>query len=229
MREARHRWAAPDRRFTHEEPGAGPHPGVGKRSGQQASLCGATLHVSAMVIQAQAGRLVGRARPDVAEGAFAAIEAEGARALTELRSLVGILREGSAPLGASPGLHDLEALARTLDDGRVIETVVAPDLFGLGATFQATLFRVAQEGVTNALRHAHNATRISVCVEGDDEEVRIRVDDDGNGNGNEGVGASGYGIAGMAERARLVGGILSAGPRQEGGWRVEAILPRTSR
>lgn len=181
-------------------------------------------HVSAMVIQAQAGRLVGRARPDVGEAAFAAIEAEGARALKELRSLVGILREGSVPLGTH-GLKDIEALARTLDDGRVIETAVAGDLAPLGATFQATLFRVAQEGVTNALRHAQNATRISVCVDGDDEEVRVCIDDDGDGDP---VIAAGYGIAGMAERARLVGGTLTAGPRAGGGWRVLAILPRAS-
>ncbi len=181
-------------------------------------------HVSAIVIQAQAGRLVGRARPDVADNAFATIEAEGARALTELRTLVGLLRDGDVPLSARAGIADLQALARRLDDGRVITVRIddAIDVDTISPTLQATLFRIAQESVTNALRHARNATTIAVRLErGVPGFVRLVVDDDGA----PGVGGpAGFGIVGMRERARMFGGTLDAGRTPEG-WRVVAVLP----
>ncbi|WP_460778058.1 sensor histidine kinase, partial [Nocardiopsis nanhaiensis] len=86
------------------------------------------------------------------------------------------------------------------------------------------VLRIAQESVTNALRYARGATRVSVVVSAEDEGVLVRVDDDGRGGGIP-VGG-GHGLVGMAERARLLGGELTAGPVGIGqGWTVRATLP----
>ena len=186
-------------------------------------------HVSAIAIQAQAGRLVVKTRPEAAERALAAIEGEASRALTELRSLVGILRNSDgpsdAPLVPQPCIADIDALARTLPDGRIVDVELHGDLGGLPASLQTAAFRIAQEGVTNAVRHAHQATRVSVRVYGEPSGVRVTVGDDGRAPSQS---AGGYGLAGMAERAAQLGGKLSAGPGETGGWRVEAFLPRHS-
>ena len=87
----------------------------------------------------------------------------------------------------------------------------------------AAVFRLAQESVTNALRHARQVTRVDVRVEADAGGVRLRVTNDGD------VAASptpGFGIIGMRERAALLGGACEAGPASGGGWIVNAVLPR---
>src|SRR5690606_33694405 len=90
----------------------------------------------------------------------------------------------------------------------------------------AACFRLAQEAVTNALRHARHASRVDVRVEGDDEHVRLTVVDDGRDRDASTRSTSGFGLVGMAERAKLLGGTFDAGPRPDGGWRVAATLPR---
>jgi signal transduction histidine kinase len=185
-------------------------------------------HVSAIAIQAQAGRVVLRKQPDAAERALAAIEAEASRALVELRSLVGILREGDAPLAPQPGLKDVERLARDsgdTGDGRVVDVVLRGDLDGLRPSVEAAVFRIAQEAVTNAVRHARDATRIAVTVDGERQGVRVCIEDDGATAAPADTRTLGYGLAGMAERASLLGGTFRAGPREERGWRVEAFIP----
>ena len=88
----------------------------------------------------------------------------------------------------------------------------------------AAVYRIAQAAVTNAVRHAHRATHvgIDVCRVGD--HVRLRVTDDGL-TAAKSPPHSGFGLTGMAERAQLLGGSLSAGPGPDGGWVVEAVLP----
>jgi signal transduction histidine kinase len=80
--------------------------------------------------------------------------------------------------------------------------------------------------VTNALRHARNATRIDVQVAGDGDAIRLTVRDDGDRVHPSSVNA-GYGVVGMTERAALLGGTLEAGPGPDHGWVVDALLPRT--
>ena len=92
----------------------------------------------------------------------------------------------------------------------------------------ATLYRLAQESVTNALRHARHATSVQVVVTGDDDSVRLTVWDDGDPRPAGVVSSSGFGLLGMAERARLLGGTLEAGPARDRGWTVVAELPRLS-
>ena len=89
----------------------------------------------------------------------------------------------------------------------------------------AATYRIAQESVTNARRHARNATRIDVQVVGGDHAVRLTVRDDGDPLHASSV-APGYGLVGMTERAALLGGTLAAGPGPDHGWIVDVVLPR---
>lgn len=185
-------------------------------------------HVSAIVIRAQAGRAVAETRPAAAIDALAIIEAEGTRTLAEMRTMVGVLREdGTAALAPQPGVADLDGLARSVGDRPRVEVDVAGDLEDLGPAVDAAIYRIAQESVTNAVRHARQATRIDVRVTSYDDSVRLTVRDDG-----EAVSAprnsSGYGLVGMTERAMLLGGSFSAGPGSDRGWTVDVVLPRTA-
>ncbi|MEU5695878.1 histidine kinase [Actinosynnema sp. NPDC020468] len=175
-------------------------------------------HVSAVVIRAQAGRALARLRPEAAVEALEVIEAEASRALADMRGLVRVLRldPGRAP---SPGLSDVEGLA----SGDAVPAVDVEVAAGeVPAAVGAALYRMAQESVTNARRHARNATLIEVRVGFEGGSVVLRVHDDGEGGP---VRATGYGLAGMAERAALLGGTCSAGPDPVCGWTVTAVLP----
>lgn len=101
------------------------------------------------------------------------------------------------------------------------------ELADLPPAVEGALFRVAQESVTNARRHARRATRVEVDVHGCAREVRLTVTDDGARPAA--VRAGGYGLVGMTERVGLLGGTLEAGPGPERGWMVRATLPRTGR
>lgn len=181
-------------------------------------------HVSAIAIRAQAGQLLAATRPSAAVDALAVIEREASRALAEMRSVVGGLRDGeSAPLAPQPGVADLEQLAVGADTRVRIDR--SGYLADLAPSVDAAIYRIAQESVTNAVRHAARATRIDVGVAGDADRVRVTVTDDGE-PGVDGRGAGGYGLVGMAERATLLGGTLDAGPEDGRGWRVHAVLPR---
>ena len=99
------------------------------------------------------------------------------------------------------------------------------DLEDLRPAVQAALFRVAQESITNAKRHARHATRVHVVVAGESDTVRLAVTDDGE-RGLSGPRQPGYGLVGMAERVSLLGGTLEAGPSPDRGWTVRATIPR---
>lgn len=181
-------------------------------------------HVSAIAVQAQAGGVVADAHPEKAVKALAAIEAEASRALTEMRSLVRVLREeDSGAYSPQLGVADLPALART-DATPTVEVSLEGSLGRLARPVDAALYRLAQESLTNAARHARGATRVGIDLRRVGDEVRLRVTNDGQ----TAPGPSpvfGFGLLGMAERAKLLGGSLSAGPGPEGGWVVEAVLP----
>ncbi|MBG0565123.1 sensor histidine kinase [Actinoplanes aureus] len=170
-------------------------------------------HVSAMAIRAQAGLATAGTDPDSAVQALRLIETEASRALTEMRTLVRMLRE--EPMG----LPEMNGLS-----GPPVDVQVSGDIDDLPPRVATTLYRLTQESVTNARRHARNATRITVRVTADDTAVRLRVSDDGA----PGTPATGYGLTGMIERAGLLGGTCSAGPDAERGWTVDAVLPRTA-
>jgi signal transduction histidine kinase len=183
-------------------------------------------HVSAMVIRAQAGRVVAASNPGAALDALRVIEEEGSRTLAEMRTMVGALRDREdADLTPQNGVADIERLGGSLDDEPRVQVRLTGDLDELGPTVGAATYRIAQESVTNALRHARNATRIDVHVAGDGDAIRLTVRDDGDQVHPSSVNA-GYGVVGMTERAALLGGTLEAGPGPDHGWVVDALLPR---
>jgi signal transduction histidine kinase len=179
-------------------------------------------HVSAMAIRAQAGLAMAGSQPEAATEALRLIEAEASRALTEMRTMVRVLRQ-PAELTPLPRVADLAGLSGQSHTGPRVDVEILGDVDDLPPSVGTTIYRLAQESVTNARRHAKHATRIEVRVAVDDTSVRLRVRDDGDAGPQ---GASGYGLVGMAERAGLLGGTCEAGPNPGRGWTVTAVLPR---
>ncbi|MEV6524622.1 sensor histidine kinase [Longispora sp. NPDC051575] len=183
-------------------------------------------HVSGIAIQAQAGRAVAASHPERAIEALTVIEDAATRTLTELRAIVGVLRAPQdTAFAPQPGVAEVGQLAT---DGRTrprVEVTLLGEFDDLSPAVGAAIYRLAQESVTNARRHARHATRVTVAVTGDADRVRLTVDDDGSATG--GRAPEGYGLVGMRERAALLGGTFHAGPAAERGWRVEAVLPWT--
>lgn len=182
-------------------------------------------HVSAIAIQAQAGRMSVGSNPEVALKTLGAIEQAASRALTEMRAMVGVLREGTdADLSPQPRVADIERLAGQVEGQPIVDVSLSGDLDRLAPAVEVALYRIAQEAITNAARHARNATQIMVDVVRRGEQVYLTVRDNGNAT-SLGKDSAGYGLVGMAERAGLLGGTLHAGPDEASGWIVEATFP----
>jgi len=187
-------------------------------------------HVSAIAIRAQAGRVVASSDPSAAVDALVVIEEEASRTLSEMRALVGALRHGEEPdLAPQRGVADIEDLTTGAGGRPQVDVELSGHLDGLRPSVDAALYRLAQESITNAVRHARHATRIRVSVSGEDDYVRLTVGDDGDAGTFDPRSSSGFGLIGMAERAKLLGGTLEAGPNRNRGWTVHAVLPRGSR
>jgi len=184
-------------------------------------------HVSAVVIRAQVG-LAADSRTGAQRDALEIVEAEAGRALEEMRGMLRLLRRGEAvELAPARGIGDVRTLAERPRDGLAVEVAVElDDESSVAPAVAAAVFRIVQESITNARRHARGATVVSVRVAGDDSDVRVRVADDGH---PVAVVPAGLGITGMVERAALLGGTCTAGPASDGGWLVVAVLPRQVR
>ncbi|GAA5115699.1 histidine kinase [Alloalcanivorax gelatiniphagus] len=184
-------------------------------------------HVSAIAVQAQAGRALAATSPSAPLEALEVIEVEASRTLAEMRAMVRVLRnEAPVDYAPQPGVADLERLSGASPAGPRVEVTVSGDLVALPAAIDAAVFRIAQEAVTNALRHARNATLVDVRVAGDRSTVSLVVRDDGDPGAVDAGPGAGYGLTGMLERALLLGGVCRAGPCPERGWAVSATLPR---
>lgn len=184
-------------------------------------------HVSAMAIRAQAGIAASATRPDAAVDALRVIEAEASRALAEMRAMVRVLRRDQpVDLAPSPRVEDIERLAGKSRAGPAVDVEIRGDLDDLPPSVGSALYRLAQESITNARRHARHATRIEVSVAADDTSVHLRVSDDGEASAARPSGPPGFGLTGMMERADLLGGTCAAGPNPDRGWTVTAVLPR---
>jgi signal transduction histidine kinase len=188
--------------------------------------------LSVVIAQADGGRYAGRTDPEAATGALEAISATGRQALTDMRALLGVLREGNgeeyAPqpdVAAVPSLVD-DVRASGLDVDLIVEGAPRPMPTGP----QLAAYRIVQESLTNVLKHAGPAARAWVRLEWRADGLELSVLDDGRGAAAavESDG-SGQGLVGMQERAELHGGRLEAGPNPGGGFRVKAALPYGSR
>ena len=183
-------------------------------------------HVSAIAVQAETARLTTKGLPDEGRKHFEAIGQTARDALDEMRRLLGVLREDadSGPERApQPGLAQLGEL---IDTARVAGTTVRLTMSGearaLPPGIDLCAYRIVQEALTNARRHAPGAT-VDVEVEYEPGALRLRVRDDGPGPGD--APPEGHGVLGMEERATIAGGTLSVGRADGGGFQVEAELP----
>jgi len=185
-------------------------------------------HVSAIAIQAQAGLFLARSSslPGATE-ALEIIDREAAQTLAEMRTMVGALRDRDQQSPLAPGrrLADIERLGVNGTDSLRIDVELSGELTNLPPALEAALYRVAQESVTNAQRHAHQATRVEVTVTGNATDVQMTVNDDG-ARTTTAPNTPGFGLIGMTERVALLGGTLTAGPKPDRGWGVRATLPR---
>ncbi|HZU71696.1 MAG TPA: histidine kinase [Acidimicrobiales bacterium] len=209
--------------------------------------------VSLMTIQIAAARRVGKNQPEAADQALAAAEQTGRQSLVELRGMLSMLRGVDASIEAAghrgtgpeppdgrrplPGLADLESLVAGARDAgldvRLRESGTRPEsASGVGLT----VYRVVQEALTNAIRHAGPAAHVQAEVTYAPGFIIVFVDDDGTGAGTGGARppvtgpaartGDGHGLVGMRERVEALGGTMEAGPRSPGpGWRVHARIP----
>jgi signal transduction histidine kinase len=184
--------------------------------------------VSVMTVQASAVRRLLRPEQQRERDALLVVEQTGREALAEMRRMVGVLRrpEEAPALAPQPSLGHLDKLvAQARDAGLRVELQIEGEPLPLPAGVDLTAYRLVQEGLTNALKHAR-AKRAQVVVRYGAEDVEVTVSDDGQGAGSGDGG--GHGLVGMRERVAVYGGVLEAGPRPEGGYRLRARLPVTS-
>jgi signal transduction histidine kinase len=202
-------------------------------------------HVSLVAVQAEAAASLLPGRPAEAAGSVDLIGQTARQAMTELRRLLGVLRdaEGSnsqdpspqrSPLTPAPSLSRLgDVLAQVRSAGMPVEFRASGPAPALSPSIDLTAFRIVQEALTNSMRHAPGTTvRVEIAYE--EAHLTIRVLDTGPGLGPalagagslaNGAGARGYGLAGIAERVASCGGTLAVGPREAGGFSVTARLP----
>jgi signal transduction histidine kinase len=177
-------------------------------------------NVSVMVVQAAAANDVFETQPQRARQALRDIERTGRSALTELRRLLGRVRQ--TDFAPQPGLSGLEALVDGVRAAGLPVTLrVEGELDDLPAGLDLSAYRIVQEALTNAIKHA-GASAAEVRVRRTADEVELEVVDDGAGPSGNGRG---QGLIGMRERASLLGGEVEAGPKPGGGFRVRAKLP----
>jgi signal transduction histidine kinase len=188
--------------------------------------------VNVMVIQAGAGRRTLAADRGLAERAFQTIESTGREALEELDRLLGILRteEDEAELPPQPGLEQLRTLAGRFEDaGLPVELTIEGEQVPLPRSLDQSAYRIIQEALTNALRHAGD-TIAHVAVRYRDDRLELEVANDGREDRrpqNHHPGG-GRGLIGIRERVALFGGDLEAGPRAGGGFVVRCRFPLTT-
>ncbi|UMP07688.1 histidine kinase [Amycolatopsis sp. EV170708-02-1] len=189
-------------------------------------------HVTGIVVQAQAAKMMGEKNPQVAVEAMGRIEDAGVEALAAMRRLVRSMR-GDAPAGSSEfseqATTDLAADLRTLIErsNHGVKTSMKLELpSNVPHEVGRSALRLVQESLTNVGKHASGAKEALVIAEVTGNELHLQVTDDGREPQRRPAGGSGgYGLIGMRERVALLHGRLSAGRAPGGGWRVEAWLP----
>ena len=214
-------------------------------------------NIQVMVTLADAAAAAQASDLDRSADAIREVSSTGRQALTDMRRMLGVLRdEPPAPstetkgtsaerpstLAPQPGLGDLDALVeRVRGTGLAVSLERAGRPFEVSSAAGLTVYRIVQEALTNALKHADDPVSVDVQLDFEDPDISVRVRDDGgtrvgppepgaNGNGNGHRPAhpngseGGHGVAGMAERAASFGGRLTAGPVPSGGWEVLATL-----
>jgi signal transduction histidine kinase len=204
-----------------------------RRAGEQRLRIAQDLHdslghyLSLISVQSGVALNLNQQLPSQARDALAAVKQASKEGLSELRSVLDILRQDGEPAPRSPAaalsrLGDLIAQASAAGLAVRTETQGSPRPLPFGV--DVTAYRIVQEALTNIRRHAGAATA-TVRLDYGDRELTVQVDDDGRGPAAGPAGGEGQGIAGMRQRVAALGGDFQAGPRPGGGFRVEARLP----
>jgi signal transduction histidine kinase len=204
-------------------------------------------NIQVMVTLADAAAVAQRSDPQRATEAMHDVSSTGRQALGDMRRMLGLLRDGTERAGTvgagagsaesfapQPGLAELDGLAeRVRSTGLTVSLSRSGTPFALSGAAELTVYRIVQEALTNALKHAESAHSVTISLAFDDPEVTVLVVDDGSTgadrpNDTPTVGAGrnggGHGVLGMAERAAAFDGSLAAGPRAGGGWQVAVTL-----
>jgi signal transduction histidine kinase len=200
-------------------------------------------HMSVIAIQAEAAPYKTQAPPPELVESFAGIRESALTGLAELRRVLGVLRTDRPDTAPQPGLADLDALLGSARSGGLsVTAAITGDPVPLPDGVDLSAYRILQEALSNAMRHAPGShVVVSVAYRGDHLGVDIRNDagsratattpathtGEPRGKGGLGETGSGHGLIGMRERATMLGGSLHAGPREDGGFHVIAILPVT--
>jgi signal transduction histidine kinase len=186
--------------------------------------------VSVMTVQSTAARRVMERDPQRAAAALEAVERTGRDALAQLRRVVSVLRPApAADLAPQRGIDDLDALAAQVrSTGLDVSVHHEGERPSIPAALDLSVYRIAQEALTNTLKHAA-ASRAAVVVRYGPDAVELECTDDGLGATARSNGSAGHGLVGMRERALMLGGVLDTGPGSEGGFRVRARLPLNPR
>jgi signal transduction histidine kinase len=185
--------------------------------------------VSVMTVQASGVRRLLSPEQEREREALLIVEQTGREALAEMRRLVGVLRrpEEAPALAPQPSLQHLERLVeQAREAGLPVDVRIEGDVAELPPGVDLTAYRLVQEGLTNAMKHA-KATRAEVVVRYGPDAVELQVTDDGRGFSDSSVEGSGHGLVGMRERVAVYGGELQAGAGPDGGYTLHARLPKT--
>jgi signal transduction histidine kinase len=180
-------------------------------------------HVSAIAVQADVAKALQTTNPAASATAIDAIKDTATEALTEMRRMVGVLRDGHTAEPAALTEHLRQLVASSPSEPQPTLTIDG-DILTVPSTIAAAVQRIVQESLTNARKYGRHASFVTIHIHRDAVGVTITVSNDGDVV-QSGEGTAGYGLVGMDERAQLLGGEFSAGPRADGGWLVEAFLP----
>lgn len=188
-------------------------------------------HSLAVVISLANGATAKLGRdPEQSREALESISELGRQALADTRRLLSVLRtaDGAAVRAPQPGIEEIADLVdRAASTGLDATLTVRGDPVPVAAGLALSAYRIVQEAITNAVKHAEGATTVAVDITWTPRRLEIAVTDDGHGTRRSAGSASGFGLAGMRERAALYGGTATASPRQQGGWTVKATIPLT--
>jgi len=189
-------------------------------------------HMSVIAIQAEAAPYkIADPPPELVES-FGDIRASALTGLTELRRILGVLRTDGQATAPQPGLADLDALLDSARSGGLSVTVTGSgDPVPLPEGVDLSAYRIIQEALSNAMRHSPGShVQVDVAYRADGFALEVRNDAGSRtvpvlvGSG-DGAAGGGHGIIGMHERAAMLGGSLDAGPTDDGGFHVSAVLP----
>lgn len=183
--------------------------------------------LSVMIVQAEGGRAVAAKNPEAAKDALNTIAETGREALSEMRRIVGVLRDEPSKtqvdFSPAPTLSDIPELVARASDRATLEVRGQPPR--VPAALALTAYRVVQEALTNFLKHAGPEATAQVTITYGMRDITIDVLDNGGGVNSESAESGGHGLRGMNERVTSMGGQLLTRSRPSGGFQVTAVLP----